>query len=99
MRRLSGEIHTTRKGFIRLEPSAWTELSEDKKKLVQEYNSRVKHGDNYKEVKFLEGVTVRHKVRRTHQENVQDDDNMNTCSDIRDKPNKRPKGKKGKKII
>ena len=70
VRRLSGEIHTTRKGFIKFESSAWAELNEDKKKLAQEYNSRVKHGDNYKEVKFLEGITIRHKVRRPHEENI-----------------------------
>ena len=58
VRRLSGEIHKNKKMIYQ----AWT-ISVDRaqwrwKKLVQEYNSIVKHGDNYKEVKFPEGVTI-----------------------------------------
>ena len=49
----------------------------NKKKLIQKYNARVKHNENYKAVKFLEGVTVIHKARR-YQENSKLEENENT---------------------
>ena len=59
-----------RTGFIHLESAAWRELDPEEKKLIQKYNAKVKHDENYKDVKFPEGVSVLHKVRRT-----QEDDN------------------------
>ena len=64
IRKLSGEIATTEHGYIHLEAAAWKELDIEEKKLIQKYNARVKHNENYKDVKFPEGVTIVHKARR-----------------------------------
>ena len=63
-RKLSGEIKTTEQGYINLEASVWKELDTEEKKLIQKYNARVKCNENYKAVKFSEGVTVIHRARR-----------------------------------
>ena len=89
VRKLSGQIVTTEQGFIHLESAAWRELDPEEKKLTQKYNARVKHDENYKDVKFPEGVSVLHKVRRT-----QEDDNYEE-TDSTDK--QEPPAKKVKK--
>ena len=68
IRKLSGEIKTTEQGYINLEASVWKELDTDEKKLIQKYNARVKCNENYKAVKFSEGVTVIHKARRYNED-------------------------------
>ena len=60
MKKKSGEIKTTDQGFIHLDATEWKQLDNDEKKLIQKYNARVKHNENYKEVKFSEGVTLMH---------------------------------------
>ena len=67
IRKLSGEIATTEHGYIHLEAAAWKELDTEEKKLIQKYNARVKHDENYEDVKFPEGVTIVHKARRTQE--------------------------------
>ena len=67
IRKLSGQIETTEHVFIHLEASAWKELDPAEKKIVQKYNAKVKHNENYQDVKFPEGVSVIHKARRTHE--------------------------------
>ena len=69
IRKLSGEIKTTDQGFIHLEAEIWKDLDNDERKLIQKYNARVKHNENYKAVKFPEGVTVIHKARRFKEDN------------------------------
>ena len=87
-RKLSGQIATTEQGFIHLEAGAWKELDPEEKKLIQKYNARVKHDENYKEVKFPAGVSVLHKVRRT-----QEDDNYEETgnTDKQEPPTKKVK--------
>ena len=89
IRKLSGEITTTEQGYVYLEAVAWKKLDTDEKKLIQKYNARVKHDENYKDVKFPAGVSVLHKVRRT-----QEDDNYEE-TDSTDK--QEPPAKKVKK--
>ena len=89
IRKLSGEIATTQHGYIHLEAAAWKELDIEEKKLIQKYNARVKHNENYKDVKFPEGVSVLHKVRRT-----QEDDN---CEETGSTDKQEPPAKKVKK--
>ena len=74
--------------------AVWKELDTDEKKLIQKYNARVKHNENYKEVKFPEGVTVIHKARRS-QENSKLEENENTTKQepINKKIKKEGKGK------
>ena len=78
IRKLSGEIATTQHGYIHLEAAAWKELDIEEKKLIQKYNARVKHNENYKDVKFPEGVTIVHKARRT-QEGDKSEETDNTA--------------------
>ena len=89
VRKLSGQIATTEQGFIHLE--AWKELDPEEKKPIQKYNARVKHDENYKEVKFPAGVSVLHKVRRTQE----DDD----CGETVNTDKQEPPTKKIKKEI
>ena len=77
IRKLSGEITTTEQGYIHLEAAAWRELDTEEKKLIQIYNARVKHNENYKEVKFPEDATIVHKARRTH-DNSKSEETDNT---------------------
>ena len=88
VRKLSGQIATTEQGFIHLGAGAWRELDPEEKKLIQKYNARVKHDENYKEVKFPAGVSVLHKVRRT-----QEDDNYEETgnTDKQEPPTKKVK--------
>ena len=73
---MSGEIATTEQGYIHLEAPAWKELDPEEKKLIQKYNAKVKHNGDYKDVKFSEGVSVIHKVRRTQEDdNYEETDN------------------------
>ena len=69
IRKLSGEIKTTDQGFIHLEADVWKNLDNDERKLIQKYNARVKHNENYRAVKFPGGVTVIHKARRFKEDN------------------------------
>ena len=39
-----------------------------REKIIQKYNARVKCNENYKAVKFSEGVTVIHKARRYNED-------------------------------
>ena len=78
IKKLSGEIATTEHGYIHLEAAAWKELDTEEKKLIQKYNARVKHNENYKDVKFPEGVSVVHKARRTQDsDKPEETDNTN----------------------
>ena len=56
-------MKTTDQGYIHLEAAIWKDLDNDERKLIQKYNARVKHNENYKAVKFPEGVAVIHKAR------------------------------------
>ena len=45
-------------------------LNGDEKKLIQKYNTRVKNNENYKDVKFPEGITILHETRRTYEDST-----------------------------
>ena len=52
-----------------MEADVWKDLDNDERKLIQKYNARVKLNENYKTVKFPEGVMVIHKARRFKEDN------------------------------
>ena len=94
IRKLWGEIPTTEQGYIHMDTSVWRDLSSDEKKLIQKYNARVKHNENYNEVKYPENVIIKHKVRRTHEDNRPEDSETPTKQEPQSKKIKREgKGK------
>ena len=72
----------------------WKELSKDKKKLVQDYNAKVKHGEDTKHLLVPPGLTIKIKSCPRRRQELDDD----LVEEKKDDPDQPPK-KKTKKSI
>ena len=51
-------------GKIGVHPSEWRKLPDDFKTYIQEYNSKIKHGEDPKEIQVPHGMNIARRVRR-----------------------------------
>ena len=59
--------------MLGLNEEDWKELSEDKKKFVQDYDDKVKHGEDTKHLPVPPGLTIKIKSRPRRLEALDDD--------------------------
>jgi hypothetical protein len=98
VRRLTGNIETTKNGFLSIPDNKWVTLNETEKSLVQKYNAKIKHNESTEGLKVPDGLVIKSTSRR-----VPPKPNNTASDDENDGTNKNKsdgKGnKKGKKKI
>ena len=63
VKRVLGELETTKNGFISIQHGKWKDLEESEKTFMQEHNEKVKHGDSVSNLEVPKGVIVAMKAR------------------------------------
>ena len=58
-KRFKGVLVPKPSGLLGLKEEDWKELSEDKKRFIQDYNAKVKHGEDTKLLPIPSGLTVK----------------------------------------
>ena len=53
-------------GLLSVENDAWQDMEMEKKSFIQEYNARVKHNGNYKELEVPNGMILKNRPRRSY---------------------------------
>ena len=93
-KRFKGILVPKPSGLLGLNEEDWKELSKDKKKFVQDYNAKVKHGEDTKHLPVPPGLKIKIKLRPRRRQDLDDD----LVEEKKDDPDQPPK-KKTKKSI
>ena len=93
-KRFKGIIEPRKSGLIGLDPQDWKNLSEEKKKFIQEYNAKVKHGENPTELEVPNGIVIQNKPRRKKDDDKKNKHDENDSNDEDEPPKKRPRHRK-----
>ena len=72
-KRFKGVLVPKPSGLLGINEEDWRELSEDKKKFVQDYNAKVKHGEDTKHLQVPPGLTIKINSRSRRQQEHDDD--------------------------
>jgi hypothetical protein len=71
VRRLTGELQTTKNGYIILPTQKWKDLSDTERSLIQSFNAKTKHGEAVDGLQWPDGVTIVSKARRVKESSTE----------------------------
>jgi hypothetical protein len=72
--KFAGELDTTEKGLLRFKSDCWKTMDEKEREFVREYNASIKHGEPLDKLTMPDGISIKHKPRRTRVKQEADTD-------------------------
>jgi hypothetical protein len=89
--KFAGELDTTEKGLLQFKSDCWQKMDKKEKAFVREYNASVKHGDPLDKLTVPDGISIKHKPRRTliKQEADSDQSDMQDRTKMAMRPHKK----------